>query len=254
MTEADKEKFLPILGEVFSYYSQELTKARILFYWNALRDAITLEQFVEAVQAHTRHPENGKWLPKISDILQNAQGGTQDHALYAWHQLETAIRSVGHNYDVVFDDPLIHIIVDKLGGWQAMCDIPDEASLKFKAVEFKKHYASLYGKPIDLSHLPRLRGHINLANSVSKYGHLVAEKPPVLIGDQSKAQQNMALLVENKKRIAYLHDGSANNAQEAPSSTGAVAQTGQQLANYLASSFAPAGEVDAPSKTGQGDV
>lgn len=204
MHESDKEEFLSILGEVFSYYSQELTKSRVLFYWNALKDSMTLGQFGEAIRAHTRHPENGKWLPKISDILQNAQGGTQDHSLYAWHQVESAIRRVGRNRDVVFDDPLIHIIIQKLGGWQALCDLPNEESLKFKGIEFKKHYASLYGKPIDLTQIPRLQGYINLANSVSRNGHLRRTEPPVLIGDQQRAKQNVLLLADNQTQVTHL--------------------------------------------------
>ena len=133
----DMEKFQQILNWVFSYYEKELTDLTSEMYWYGLKE-YSIGQVQEAFNAHLQHPEDGKWWPKVSDIIKNCKGSTQDSAMQAWHEVETAIRKVGAYQDVVFSDPIIHQIIYKMGGWIDFCNITDEKSLTFKAIEFKK--------------------------------------------------------------------------------------------------------------------
>lgn len=186
----DMEKFSQILSWVFAYYEKDLTDLTFEMYWNGLKD-YSIEEVQAAFNAHMQHPEDGKWWPKVSDIIKNCKGGTQDNALRAWNEVETAIRRVGGYKDVVFHDPLIHQIIHKMGGWIAMCDIPDEKSLTFKANEFKKSYRALYATPAQ--HLPpvELTGITNANNAKVKGAK---KEPPVLIGNPEEAKKVMQQL------------------------------------------------------------
>lgn len=181
----DMEKFQQILNWVFSYYEKELTDLTYEMYWNGLKEH-SIEQVQEAFNAHLQHPEDGKWWPKVSDIIKNCKGGTQDSAMQAWHEVETAIRKVGGYQDVVFHDALIHQIIHKMGGWIDFCNVPDEKSLTFKAIEFKKSYRALYATPKQLQPPVELTGIINAQNAQIKGAK---KQPPVLIGDADKARE-----------------------------------------------------------------
>ncbi len=181
----DMEKFQQILNWVFSYYEKELTDLTYEMYWNGLQE-YSIEQVQESFNAHLQHPEEGKWWPKVSDIIKNCKGSTQDNAMQAWHEVETAIRSVGAYQDVVFHDPLIHQIIHKMGGWIDFCDTPDEKSLTFKAIEFKKSYRALYATPKQLQPPVELMGIVNSQNSRIKGSK---KQPPVLIGDVTQARE-----------------------------------------------------------------
>lgn len=186
----DMEKFSQILSWVFAYYEKDLTDLTFEMYWNGLKD-YSIEEVQAAFNAHLQHPEDGKWWPKVSDIIKNCKGGTQDNALRAWNEVETAIRKVGAYQDVVFHDPLIHQIIHKMGGWMALCDIPDEKSLTFKANEFKTAYRSLYATPAQHQPPVELTGIVNAQNAKIKGAK---KAPPVLIGNPERAKEVMKLL------------------------------------------------------------
>lgn len=186
----DMEKFSQILSWVFAYYEKDLTDLTFEMYWNGLKD-YSIDEVQTAFNAHMQHPEDGKWWPKVSDIIKNCKGGTQDNALRAWNEVETAIRKVGAYQDVVFHDPLIHQIIHKMGGWMSLCDIPDEKSLVFKANEFKNAYRALYGTPAQQQPPIELTGIINAQNAKIKGAK---KAPPVLIGDPEKAKEVMKRL------------------------------------------------------------
>lgn len=186
----DMEKFSQILSWVFAYYEKELTDLTLDMYWNGLKD-YSIEEVQAAFNAHLQHPEDGKWWPKVSDVIKNCKGSTQDNALRAWSEVETAIRRVGGYQDVVFHDPLIHQIIHKMGGWISLCDIPDEKSLVFKANEFKNAYRALYATPQQLQPPVELTGIINAQNAKIKGAK---KQPPVLIGDPERAKEVLSQL------------------------------------------------------------
>jgi len=184
MQSQDLEKFSQILTTVFAYYEKDLTEMTFELYWNGLAH-YSIEQVQQAFNAHMQHPEEGKWWPKISDIIKHCKGGSVDRALQAWNLVENAVRRVGAYQDVVFSDPLIHHIIHRMGGWIALCDLPDEKALVFKANEFKNAYRALYGSPAAQQPPEALTGIINQQNANI---HGASMRPPVLIGDPTQAK------------------------------------------------------------------
>lgn len=205
----DMEKFSQILHWVFAYYEKELTDLTFEMYWNGLKD-YSIDEVQAAFNAHLRHPEEGKWWPKVSDIIKHCNGGTEDNALRAWNDVETAIRRVGGYQDVVFHDPLIHHVIHQMGGWIALCDIPDEKSLVFKANEFKKAYRALYGTQQQLQPPVELTGIINQQNTKVKNAK---KQPPVLIGDLEKAKEVQQRL-QPAKHLINISQPTAKKIQE----------------------------------------
>ncbi|MGC9387088.1 MAG: DUF6475 domain-containing protein [Hydrogenovibrio sp.] len=220
----DMEKFSKILSWVFAYYEKDLTDLTFEMYWSGLKD-YTIDQVQDAFNAHMQHPEEGKWWPKVSDIIKHCKGGTQDNALRAWNEVDTAIRRVGAYQDVVFHDPLIHHIIHKMGGWVALCNIPDEKSLVFKANEFKNAYRALYGTPAQNQPPVELTGIVNAENSRLKNPR---KKPPVLIGDPDKAREVMKQLVPPSKLIT-------------------ISQATEKVAESLSAGAAPKSPKDKPN-------
>lgn len=198
----DMEKFSQILNWVFAYYEKELTDLTFEMYWNGLKE-YSIEEVQTAFNAHLQHPEDGKWWPKVSDVIKHCKGGTEDNALRAWNDVETAIRKVGGYQDVIFHDPLIHHVIHQMGGWIALCDISDEKSLTFKANEFKKAYRSLYGSPQQLQPPVQLTGIVNQQNAKLKNA---VKQPPVLIGDPDRAREVQKQLQPAKSLITISQD------------------------------------------------
>ncbi|MDR9499611.1 MAG: DUF6475 domain-containing protein [Hydrogenovibrio sp.] len=212
MQQQDLEKFSQILTTVFAYYEKDLTEMTFELYWNGLKH-YSIEQVQQAFNAHMQHPEEGRWWPKISDIIKHCKGGSQDRALVAWNLVENAIRRVGAYQDVVFSDPLIHHIIHRMGGWISLCDLPDERSLTFKANEFKNTYRGLYGSPAAQHPPEALTGIVNQQNAKIKGARL---QPPVYIGDPDQARQVAAQLQTPQAPIEVAKAGQNWLAKQTP--------------------------------------
>ena len=103
-----------------------------------LRD-LTDEQFQGAVFKILKTKRFQK-LPMPAEILEMVYGSTDDRAVLAISKIEQAWRSGIGSYDsVVFDDPLIHLIINQAGGWEKVCSVPED-EWKFMRKDFEKQY------------------------------------------------------------------------------------------------------------------
>jgi len=78
-------------------------------------------------------------MPKVADVIKMLQGSTQDSALTAWAKVDKAVRSIGTQMSVAFDDPLIHKVIQDMGGWLGLGQ-RQEAEWPFVAKEFETRY------------------------------------------------------------------------------------------------------------------
>lgn len=93
----------------------------------------------DALNRHCVNPDNGQFMPKPADVVKLLQGSSQDGALVAWAKVDRAVRQVGTYSTVVFDDPIIHRVVQDMGGWVALGD-KREKEWPFVAKEFENRY------------------------------------------------------------------------------------------------------------------
>lgn len=118
--------------------SQEITPFKIEIYFKALED-LSIEDIERAVWSIIR-TRTTVTFPKVAEIRQALHGNVSDRAEIAWNKLVGAIRSIGAYSSVIFDDPVIHAIVEREGGWGKLCDKTSE-ELKWFGKDFLRMYS-----------------------------------------------------------------------------------------------------------------
>lgn len=130
----------------------------------------------------------GKWIgssdrmPKISNIVEIIKGSEEDLALAALIKVEKAMSRHGSYATVVFDDPIIHAVIDELGGWIKCCHVT-EKELTWWEKDFRERYRHHLRRGIPLDVSPKLLGILDETN----LPHGETPQKPVVIGDYEKA-------------------------------------------------------------------
>lgn len=186
MNQKDFEKFREGIEGVHSFYGKEVSAFALDVWWNALR-AYDLPAVIDSFNRHLMNPDSGQWLPKPADIVKMFGGRTQDRALMAWSKVDRAVRSVGNYESVAFDDPLIHRVLQEMGGWIGMGQ-KTEDDWPFVAKEFENRYRGYAMRSETPDYPPVLIG-IAQAHNEQK-GH--KSDRPRLIGNAEQAELVMA--------------------------------------------------------------
>lgn len=183
MNDNDSIRFAQILMGVAEYYGKSLSDGVVELYWQGLRQ-FDLKAVERALWDHTQNPDHGQFMPKIADVVRALQGRTADQASLAWTKVDQAVRRVGTYADVVFDDPIIHRVVQDMGGWVPLGDKKDD-EWPFVQREFENRYRG-YRVRNEIPEYPaKLTGMANAYNAKEGF----REQPPMLVGDQAMAQQ-----------------------------------------------------------------
>ncbi|MEI8055429.1 MAG: DUF6475 domain-containing protein [bacterium] len=185
MFEQDLKKFAELIVGISEVYGKSFTSAAIEIYWRIL-EPFRLEDVSAAIDRHVQHPDDGKFLPKPSDIIKAIEGSTQSQALSAWSKATYAMRCISCYESVAFDDALIHAVIKSMNGWPKLC-LVDDKQLPFTEKEFLERYRDCISR--EPSSYPKyLKGLIEIQNSARGYIY----PPPILIGNVLKAKQVMA--------------------------------------------------------------
>jgi len=180
------DEFCELLDTVAEQYGKNMTPSLKMLYWQGLHD-VEFKAVREALFRHIRNTDkDGDFMPKISNIKKMIEGSTQDTAMTAWAKVDRALRQVGTYQSVVFDDPLIHKVLQDMGGWIPL-GMKTEDEWPFVAKEFENRYRGFKSR----SEIPDYPSHlIGLAE-----GHNTKEGfksgSPSLIGNVEKAKQVM---------------------------------------------------------------
>jgi hypothetical protein len=200
----DRQAFADLLSEVMAYYRKPCSAFLVGIFWDGL-SAHSFADVSRAFTLHARDPDRGPFEPKVADITRMLEGSTTTHGMRAWAKVERAIRSVGGNRTVVFDDPLIHVVITEMGGWSQLCRSNDD-EMPFKAREFEKRYQPYKMRREVPAFPPRLIGNQEADNRLNGYTHYTMQ--PVLIGDVNKAtrvlergQDTPALRITDAKTV-----------------------------------------------------
>jgi len=140
----------------------------------------------KAFSIHIQNPDNGQWMPKPADIIRIISGTSKDNSQVAWANVKKSISVVGSYQTVVFDDPIIHRVIQDMGGWISLCyTYLDE--LPFKGNEFKTRYTAYKSSGETPDYPAKLYGLHESENSTKGLIEHITE--PVFIGDHEKAKQ-----------------------------------------------------------------
>lgn len=186
MDNQDKKEFVRIMTGVAEMYGKKNSQELLQLYFSAL-EKYDIDDVRRAFNAHVVNPDNGQFMPKPADIVRHIDGSTETAAMLAWSKAIKAVGRVGPWESVCFDDPIIHAVIEEMGGWILFCSMSDN-DVPFKSNEFVKRYrgAMLRG---NIEYPKKLIGSSEHGNNIAGY----KSKAPMLIGDQQKAQ----LVLEN---------------------------------------------------------
>lgn len=144
MQASDLNDFSEMVQKVMNYYRRDCSDGLIDLYWEGLQ-CYELDSIRLAIGVHMRDPEDGKFEPRISNIVKIIEGSKSDRAVLAWSLAQEAAASVGAYQDVIFDDPVIHAAIEDIGGWPIFCRL-SEKDLSYHqhrfSVSYRAHAAS----------------------------------------------------------------------------------------------------------------
>ena len=185
MNETDKKEFAAIVYPLGLLYEMDMSNKHVLKIWFEALSSYSVQEVAAGVTAYVKCPDHGSYKPKPADIIKMIDGTAADLAFLAWTKLVDALGRVGTYRTVVFDDPVIHRVVDDMGGWTSFGS-KTERELPFAEKEFVGRYRALRVKGSVPRHASRLIGQTEANNAISGWGR---EEPPVLIGCQEKAMR-----------------------------------------------------------------
>lgn len=195
MQEFDKREFASILQATMDVYNKDISTDVIKIWWLALQQ-YEIDQIKHGLTKYITSPDCGKFPPKPADIILMMDGSSQDAALIAWNKVLEGISRAGSYKSVCFDDPIIHLAIDDIGGWIGLGG-SEEKELPFIQKRFEQSYRNYKTRGDIPAHKRYLIGRSEANNNL--LGHPSPE--PVLIGDTELAMKTKQL-GSDKPRIA----------------------------------------------------
>lgn len=133
-----KLEFCRLLTWVGELYGKNISAQLFEIYWWSVQK-YSLEEIKRAINLHILNPDIGQFMPKPADLIRNIEGTNEDKALQAWSKVLAAMRTVGAYESIIFDDSIIHVVIEKLGGWIKFCHTSDK-NLPFLFQDFQRCY------------------------------------------------------------------------------------------------------------------
>lgn len=193
MRENEKSNFAKMLTAVAELYGKKISSTLLSLYWAAL-ERFHFTEIRHAITQHVNNSDVGQFMPKPADIVRYLEGDSDTHALQAWSKVESAIRRVGSYSSIAFDDPIIHAVINGMGGWSKLCStLLDE--MPFCANEFIKRYRGYFQKKV-IAYPKYFPGLIEHNNQVNGYADVC--KNLSLVGDEGRA---LCVISEGKDQV-----------------------------------------------------
>ena len=189
------------MSNIAELYSKGLSKNLLEIYWFIL-ERYELEDIKRSLSLHAINPEVGQFMPKPADIVRYIEGKTQEKSLMAWTKAIDAMKLFGAYQSIQFDDPLIHSVIDDMGGWVKLCHSTD-TQLPFLFQEFSRRYEVYLRNPPQ--EIPRqLTGIFEHQNKIysSSYSPGIGV-PEVIYFDGKKKLSNShnKFMIEKNERV-----------------------------------------------------
>jgi hypothetical protein len=183
MQQSDFDDFSGMLGAVSELYNRGgLSDFALSIWWNALAQ-YDLAAVRQALDRHVKNPDTGQFMPKPADVIRMIAGNTKDSALMAWAKVDRAIRHIGTYQSVIFDDALIHRVVQEMGGWVEIGSKEDK-EWPFVQKEFETRYRGYKMRGETPEYPAVLIGLAEAHNSTEGF----LSQAPLLLGDTAAAR------------------------------------------------------------------
>jgi hypothetical protein len=180
--ETDKSRFKIILLGLAELYGKEPSDTTLDLYYNALSD-LEYEDILRVANILAR---TSKFFPKPVEFREHIVPDLDTEVSLALDKVEKAFYGAGVYQTVIFDDPVIHKVIESLGGWVAYCEQPEK-----DVTWWKKDFAKLYKQ-----YAPRIKtGEITAPKQLlGQHAMNNVDEPgwvdrPALIGDHKELKQ-----------------------------------------------------------------
>lgn len=134
-------KFKEYMATLCELHEKTLSKLLTDLYWRVL-EPFTDEQceaaFKELIYSN-------KFFPKPPDFLDAIQGTKKNRATEAWLDVLESVKRIGNYQSVKFPDPVIHSVIQSMGGWTELCMMEND-DVKWKQREFERLYEVMEGR------------------------------------------------------------------------------------------------------------
>lgn len=224
MRAEDKVALSAMLAKVMSVYGKQITTGFVDVFFDALA-GYDIESVRRGLNAHVQNPDSGQFAPKPADVVRLIDGTSQDQGMQAWSRVDKAVRRVGPYQSVVFDDPIVHRVLDDMGGWVKLCTARSEEDYKFQGLEFARRYRAFVIAGGVGDDYPKHMIGISEAES----GRRFKAPDPLLIGDRNaclavlrngaggrlaitRAGKSVGQLISESKRLGPAKKGAAHEA------------------------------------------
>ena len=164
-------------------YDKPVSKQGLELIFKSLQ-RFSIEDIQQGIQLHVNDVQNGNFPITPAHVVAQIEGRGDERAGAAWRKLYGAIGSVGNYADVVFDDRIIHAVIDNEGGWQHVALMTEE-ELKYMQSRFNKQYNGYVSKSGMFEYPRVLRGAAN-SDRASKNIELL---PPETVGNIEKCRE-----------------------------------------------------------------
>lgn len=145
MRESDFDEFVQMLSaESEIRGAKPMSEGALLLWWQRL-SRFELGQVRRALERHAADAERGRFMPQPADLIWFLEGSATDKAAVAWGKAIDAASRVGAYTDVVFDDPVIHAVIEDLGGWPRFCRT-ETKDLSYQQHRFQQSYTAYADK------------------------------------------------------------------------------------------------------------
>lgn len=128
------------LVATFARYGKALSGADLELWLDDLSE-VSPADAVAALRAHRLDPDLGKFPPLPADIIKRTQGSHEERAMLAWAQVRMAMQRIGHYSSVDFESPLVHGVIEEMGGWGRLCEMKTDDAGRRQA-EFVKRFVT----------------------------------------------------------------------------------------------------------------
>jgi Domain of unknown function (DUF6475) len=163
------KEFMSLLSETFD---KPLSSALSDLYWKIL-EPFTDEQCEAAFKEIIY---SSKFFPKPVDFVEILRGKKADRATEAWIEVLNAIKRIGNYESVKFSDPVIHSVLQVMGGWDHLASTMTMDEEKWKQKEFERLYQVMERRGNHPVYLPGTCEMQNTAAMIAMYEDRTGEK------------------------------------------------------------------------------
>lgn len=140
----EKKEFAILMSTLYEIYDKEGSATKTELYFNLLEE-YPIEIIKKAVTKILKSRIYSSF-PKPSDIIEAIEGSKEDLKSTALDQFQTTNSAAGNQgpyRNVKFDDPIIHIVLTAMGGWNNFCMF-ETSRLHWIEEEFVEKYCMFY--------------------------------------------------------------------------------------------------------------